>query len=442
MNFKPTDDILYNPFIGFVSFNHFRGDPLFSETGTKDGWKKERYPLHDFVEENGNLTGWHPDTELAYIRFLWKDFEPEEGCYCYELVDDILRKARAHQQHVILRLVPHTTKSFEDVPDWLRKKIPCPERPEEGRVKESPTDPLFYEKFTEAVRRLALRCDSDPVLYAVDISLSGAWGEGHNYHLIPQDCVEKLMNTYAEYFPNTHLFGQICAPEFTKIVERKRPVGWRADGFGNPEHMEDVLPKRINPLMTDYWKKAPVSCEAFWYMNEWERQGWDIDFLVDQAIRWHISSFNNKHSGIPYKWYPAIKRMLISMGYRFAIRTFECPPEANPGENIPVYMWLENRGNAPIYKRIPFKVRLWSDTYVAECPTDLDITRWMPGDNVEQFKIQLPNDIPAGAYQVEVCIGGSYPEAPLVKLAMNAPLHDEWYVMTPIEVNNIEKNPI
>ena len=437
--FQPTDEILGNPFIGFVSFNHFRGDPLFSETGTIDGWKKERYPVYDFVEEKGDLVGWHPDTEMAYIRILWRDFEPEEGKYCYELMDDILAKAKTHRQYVMLRLMPHTTMSFEDVPDWLREQIPCPDRPDGARVKDSPTDPTFYEKFARAIRAIAKRYDSDPVLYAVDIALSGAWGEGHNYKLIPEEAARALLDSYCEGFRNTHLFGQICAPEFSEYCRQTHPIGWRADGFGEPYHMQDYLPKRIHPQMSDYWKEAPVSCEAFWYMNEWERQGWDIDVLADQAIRWHISTFNNKHSPIPYKWYPAIRKLLIGMGYRFVIRAFECPLRASSGEEIDIYMWLENRGNAPIYNRIPLRLRLKNASFESEIETGLDITRWMPGDTCERFKIHLPEGIPAGTYRVELRIGGSYPEAPLVKLAMDAPLDEDWYVMTEMEVGSKER---
>lgn len=435
--FHPTNEILDNPFIGFVSFNHFRGDPLFSETSAEDGWKKERYPLYDHVEEKGNLTGWHPESQMAYIRILWKDFEPTEGCYRYELLDDIFTKAREHKQYVMLRLMPHTTRSTEDVPDWLRKQIECPVRHDEDRIKDSPADPLFFEKLAMAVRALAIHCDNDPVLYAMDISLSGAWGEGHNYHLMPETSIRLLLDTYTQYFPNTHLFGQICAPELNEYCRHTHPIGWRADGYGEPYHMQDYLPKRIYPLMADYWKESPISCEAFWYMSEWEHQGWDIDELADQAIRWHISLFNNKYSPIPYKWYPSIQKLLLSMGYRFAIRSFECPLEAQPGESIALFMRMENRGNAPIYNRIPFFVRFKNVNHTAICRTDLDITRWMPGDTLEHFSVAIPRSLTSGTYQVEVRIGTSYPEAPLVRMAMDAVMDDDWYIMTRMDV--IEK---
>ena len=50
-----------------------------SQSTGVDGKEKERYPLYDYIEQNGRNEGFHPDTEVAYIRTLWKDFEPEEG---------------------------------------------------------------------------------------------------------------------------------------------------------------------------------------------------------------------------------------------------------------------------------------------------------------------------------------------------------------------------
>ncbi|MBQ7348588.1 MAG: hypothetical protein IJW47_01195, partial [Clostridia bacterium] len=64
--FKPVEGVIQNPYIGFVSFNHFRGESLFSNS--VDGKEIEKYPIYDYVEQNGRNEGFHPDTEIAYIR--------------------------------------------------------------------------------------------------------------------------------------------------------------------------------------------------------------------------------------------------------------------------------------------------------------------------------------------------------------------------------------
>lgn len=431
--FAPIEDVLQNPYIGFVSFNHFRGEPLFSDTGTALGWVKERYPVYDFVEQEGDRQGWHPDTEMAYIRFLWKDFEPEDGKFNSDFVLDILKKAREHRQHLVLRMVPHNTRPYEDVPDWLKQRIPCPERPEAGRVKDFPAHPLFLERFTRAVRQLAALTDGDPVLYAVDIALTGAWGEGHGWDTYPKELLEALTDAYAEGFRHTHILGQICAPALNLRIREKRPIGWRGDGFAHDYHMQEYYPDHIH-AMKDFWKDAPVSCEAYWYMKEWQNQGWDIRYPVDQAIRWHISFFNNKSSAIPHEWKEEVNRMLRGMGYRFALRRFYFPDNARPGEKLTGNLWMDNRGNAPIYNRLPLRLRLKNDTDEYIMSTDVDITRWLPGDTVEDFSVTLPESINPGQYQVQLCIGEAYPETPIVRLACDAEPDGDWYRMTRITV--------
>ena len=154
---------------------------------------KEHYPVYDFVPQKGREQGFYPDTEIVYIRMLWRDLEMEEGVFDFSKTDEIFRKAAEKKQSVMFRLMPHTTRQNEDVPDWLRNMIECPERPDAGRVKDSPRDPVYLEKFARAVEAFGLRYDGLAHFYAMDISLTGAWGEGHGIETYPEevlvDCV-------------------------------------------------------------------------------------------------------------------------------------------------------------------------------------------------------------------------------------------------------------
>ena len=101
----------------------------------------ECYPVPEDVPQNGREQGFYPDSTVAYIRILWKDFEPNRGEYHYEVIEDILEKAKDKGQSVMLRLMPHSTRARDDVPEWLKDIMSCPERPDGARVKDSPTDP-------------------------------------------------------------------------------------------------------------------------------------------------------------------------------------------------------------------------------------------------------------------------------------------------------------
>ncbi len=163
---------------------HFQGDPLYSDSIVKpennftETEAFECYPVPEKVPQNGLSEGFYPDSTIAYIRVLWKEFEPEDGQYNYAFIEDILAKAKAVNQKVMFRLLPHSTRESDDVPDWLKKIIPCPARPEGVREKASPTDPLYLKYLGRAIRKIGERFDDDPTLEYMDITLTGAWGEG------------------------------------------------------------------------------------------------------------------------------------------------------------------------------------------------------------------------------------------------------------------------
>ncbi len=431
-SFLPLDGVLQNPYIGFTTFNHYRGQALFPETGTKDGWIKERYPIYDWIADYGKSEGYYPDCEIVYIRIVWCDFEPEEGEFNFALTDDIFRQAKEHGQSVMLRLMPHTTRENEDVPAWLRAKIPCPARPTEARVKDSPTDALFLQSFARAIRALGARYDGNPSLYAVDISLTGAWGEGHGWDAFPKEQLHDLVDAYTESFANTPLMGQICAPELVRYANQKKPVGFRADGLGESYHMNEYLPKSI-AQMDDVWQKAPVSFEAYWYLNEWERHGWDVDEIIDKTLEWHVSSINGKSSGIPEKWKKNVDRWLCKMGYRFAVRNIEYPKTVNAADRAQLILRVENCGVAPIYHKLPLIVRAVGPTTEFSYTTEVDIRNWLPGEHTEIVWLDFPQDLPVGEYRIECAIGGE-DGLPYVQMAMQTETDGRWHFLATITV--------
>lgn len=418
-----TDELLKNPYIGFTSFQHFRDEPLFSDCGTTEGWIKEHYPVHDYIPQEGRSQGFYPDTEIAYIRILWKDFEREEGVFDFSLTDDIFKKAAEKNQSVMLRLMPHTTRENEDVPDWLREQIDCPARPVTERVKASPSSVLFIEKFARAVKVLGERYDGMDNFYAMDISLTGAWGEGYGFRDYPREALEMLVDTYTNTFKRTHLLGQICSPELVNYANKTRPVGFRADGLGNDFHMDAYFPKNIYE-MKDVWKYAPVSFESFWYLTEWKKQGWDIDEIIDQTLKWHISSLNGKSSSVPFEWKDKIDAWLKKMGYRFSVRLVEYPEEVEAGDTMALTLWIENSGVAPIYSALPFTLRLRGEKTV-EFTSDIDVRKWLPGDTIEHIEMTLPKDLPCGTYALEFRLGGS--GSPIIKFATDTTQTDDGY---------------
>lgn len=417
-----------NPWCGVSSFQHFRSEKMYSdivvrpENNMTETEPVECYPVSPDAVENGRSEGYYPDNSIAYIRALWKEFEPERGVYNYKFIEDILEQARNHGQTLIFRLMAHSTRAADDVPEWLKQLIPCPERPEGKRIKDSPTDPLFLELFLDAVRALGKRFDSDPTFYAIDVSLPGSWGEGYKLELYPDDTMTRIADVYMEAFPTTQLFTQSIRPILVDYIGKRRSVGCRCDGFGNPDHMINKLPGRFEQF-PDSWKQGPISFESYWWLCEWKRRGWDIDSIIQRSLDWHISTFNPKSMPIPYEWEEKIEAWVAKMGYHFVINYAELPDA--PSDNPKVKIEIENVGVAPIYQKLPFVVRLERDGKIFDFETDTDIRNWLPGKHTVSAELFLKEGMESGEYVVSVGIGNG--SSSKIYFATDAELCDGFY---------------
>lgn len=434
--FNPTDQLLINPYVGFTSFQHFRGEKLYSDCITgRNGVASietenyECYPVPEGVEENGREQGYYPDNTVAYIRILWKEFEPKRGEYNYDFVQGILDKAKEKGQTVMFRLMPHSTCARDDVPDWLKEMMPCPARPDGMRVKDSPTDPRYLKLFGEAIEKLGERFDQNETLDSVDVSLGGAWGEGSQ--AFPVEDMKALMDIYVKVFPNTKLLGQMANPFLLHYIGEKRPIGWRADGTGSPKHMNELFPPRVADQKIEFWKTAPISFESYWWISEWRRQGWDIDAIIEKTLEWHISSFNTKSFPIPYEWQDKIESWIKRMGYRFAITEVTLDDKISKDGVLELQFKVANKGVAPIYNKLAFTVILKGEKEYS-LDTDVDICKWFPGESQENLSLKLPKNIDTGSYGVFVKIGGQ--NKPTVKMAMDVENYNDAYKIADIVI--------
>lgn len=430
--FKYQKEEGQNPYIGFTSFQHFRNEALYSdlvvrpENNLTETEHVECYPIPSDVKQNGREEGFYPDSTMAYFRVLWKEFEPEQGKYNYQLLEELLGQAKANEQYLIFRLLPHSTRARDDVPDWLKKLIPCPERPDGKRVKDSPTDALFLELFENAIRKIGERFDTNPRFHTVDICLPGAWGEGHNLHLYSEEELTKLVDTFLEAFPNTNLVAQVGLPWLIQYVNEKRHIGWRGDGCGSPKHIHELYPQRIAKVQ-DIWKTAPISFEAYWWLGEWKRQGWNIDDIIEKTLGWHISMFNAKSLPIPEEWREKVEYWISRMGYHFSPDYFKFPECVQIGKTVEFEFCMENCGVAPIYEAIPLKVRLIHEKMEYVFETDIDIRKWLPGKHVHTIAICLPEVMAVGKYTLEIGIVGQ--DAPMIYLCTDAIRDGRYYQM-------------
>src|SRR6185437_6102193 len=277
----------------------------------------------------------------------------------------------------------------------------------------------------------------------------GPWGEGAGTPMLTTHVMHSLMDSYLESFHKTPLAVQPTDPKTDRYamskafgskdennvstaeqrtsLEDERPrVGWRADCLGdmggfNKEwnHMTDYYPEAvIEDGLQDAWKKGPVTMEACWVMQTWKDRGWDVRYIIDQAIKWHVSSFNAKSSAVPQDLWPEVNRWLKHMGYRFALRRFTYPAIIGPDRKFSFTSWWENDGDAPCYRKFPLALRLSNKQANAVMITDADIRTWMPGDNLYNNSVFIPANLPDGDYQVSIAIVDPATRKPAIKLAI------------------------
>ncbi len=415
------DTFLTNPGIGFIAAPKLMEEPV---DGVYDS-RGQRVEEYKFTE--GGATWNHPDSKIMYIGVRWRDLEPVRGEYHWEVLEHKLDQARSMGCTAIVRCSPYALSKEEDIPDWFRRDYP--EEPEFPFWRVDPIDTPYVEYWSSFLRQFAGRFDGHPVISSVDMALVGAWGEGGGTEFLPDDKIKQLTDAYIDNFKITSLQALLHDPRSIGIIRRrKEAIGFRVDclgdmgGFHEEEwsHMLDFYPENIcNFHMQDAWKKAPVVFEACWHMNDWFSQGWDIDYIIDESLKWHISSYNNKGMTVPEPWKKNVERWLRKMGYRFELRKLEYGSRVSRGMSLELRGLWANTGVAPCYKPYLVTVRLRSASQCYTYHSKTDIRYWLPDMDIlweEEFKIE--ESVLPGEYSLELGIETGIEGVGKLKLAI------------------------
>jgi len=434
------DDVLVNPGIGFMTFQRFNGDSLNVGQKWTEGFPIE-YQAFDGNLENEN----YPMTSIAYLRLYWRFLEPEKDNYRWDLIDRALLTAAERGQTLMLRIAPYGTGKERDVPDWLREMAGESKNLAHNSWVIDPEDQRYVEHFTGMIKDFGTRYDGHPYIECVDLAIVGFWGEGAGSNLLTDTTRKMLVDAYIDSFEKTHLVMLLTDKKTNGYGLSRKNVGWRIDCLGdlgfwakppnNWSHMHDLYPQSIiRTGMRDAWKKAPVTLESCYTMNRWLEDGYDIDYIIDQSLKWHISSFNNKSSPVPVECVPQIERWLNKMGYRFVLRRFSYPAVVKPNGKLSFESWWENIGVAPCYRKFPLALRLKNGQRTEMFILDADIREWLPGDVLFDDAVYLPYDIPEAEYELELAIVDQSTQKPKVKLAIEGRTPDGWYCLGKITV--------
>ncbi len=428
-----SHELLVNPGMGITSFQRFNGQPpdvrpaRSAEGSVGDRSSSVAAALPDF-----------PGTSIAYFRWFWSDIQPTQDPTRWEIIDNALAEARSNGQTLAIRLMPYDDK--HPLPEWYRQSgARRANRPadRDGAIWQPDfSDPLYLKNWGALVSATGARYDGHPYLDSVDISSIGYWGEGWSDYMPSFPAQRSLTDIYFDAFRHTPLLMNFDQPQ-ALAYGTQRGAGWRLDCLGDMgglwkgssfSHMLDEYPQQIARMgIQDVWQRAPVSLETCAVPSVWKEKGWDVDYILAQALRWHITSLNVKSSAIPTEWKEKFDEFQKRMGYRFVLRRFAYQRIARTGQVMPVQSWWLNAGVAPVYREYRLALQLKAGEQSATLALPADVRTWLPGDAVFDGQVYIPDTLSPGTYALRIALLDPRTGEPAIRLANEGREPDGWY---------------
>jgi Domain of unknown function (DUF4832)/Beta-galactosidase len=414
-----TDDTLVNPGRGFATTHCFNEDILDRR---------------------------HPRSSLVQFRWYWNELEPEEGKIDFAMIDGMLEKARANGQKLNFRVMCQNGKP--GVPEWVQKAgAKGQSYPDGTNWQPYYDDVVFLEKHENLIKALAGRYDGHPDIDHIDIGTVGRWGEWHTsgtgMEMPSDETRRRIVDIYLKSFSKTPLIMLIGGEEGLRYAVSEG-CGWRADCLGdmggfneNWNHMDDFYQQALDEAGANQsWRGAPVVFETCWTIQFWHDKGWDLDHILSEALRWHVTVLNNGSESIPEDWLPRVLEFEKKMGYRFVLKRLSHPSQVKAGGNFLYEMDWENKGVAPCYLNHPvaFEFRSVENGESRIVDTGMDITGWLPGPVPLQSSITVPRDLPAGDYELGIAMLDPHSGKPGIRLAVAGRAEDGWYRLSRVQV--------
>ena len=86
---------------------------------------------------------------------------------------------------------------------------------------------------------------------------------------------------------------------------------------------KSIRSKLCEPEFKTCGKRSPVSLETCYTVPGWKERGYDVDYILAQGLRWHVSTVNIKSSPIPANGKAKFEEFQKKIGYRFILRRLE-----------------------------------------------------------------------------------------------------------------------
>ena len=260
----------------------------------------------------------------GYMRYLWKQLEPEEGKYNWKPIDDAIASFSKDGLPFYFRIMCVSTSGYPEKlqwPKWVMDKgakyhevllkKPANAKYPDGKlpyIVPEFSDPIFIAAHEKFIKALAARYDGDPRIGGIDLGSYGNWGEWHcaclelgNYgghRAAHSEEVRKAWaDMYLKNFKKTQIISMTDDAAILKhnIGDGAPRVGMRRDGVGSPGHFKVWIgSERYSkiPNMGEVWKTQPVVFEFYGTWKSMRDNGWDIPYSFQWLLDNHVSIVN------------------------------------------------------------------------------------------------------------------------------------------------------
>ena len=413
MNFEPSQRELVNPYIGSAA------------------WAFDPTPRQQ------------PFT-LVFANLCWKDFEPRPGQYAFDAFEEAnhFDKWRTEGKRLILRFVVDMPgkKKHMDIPKWLYDMTG-----RDGKYYKvsygsgySPNyaNPALLDAHRRAIAALGARYDGDPFVAYVELGSLGHWGEWHVHERASQMPDQSVQEQYAQAYVDAFKTARLMMRRPFRFAG-ENGLGLYNDMAGEPEATTEwlewiqsggVFDQTGEALvaMPTAWQQAPVGGELSTELS--------VDVLLGEDFDQTLLLFESSHASwigpgsfvdVPRNGplQNALDRLNRTIGYRLLVSSARL--SIAEGRASLSVTW-ENAGIAPFYFDWTPCLRLTDATGGQRLlRMEMELQQVLPGAPVT-VSMDL-DDLPEGAYDVEVSILDPETGEPGVELAMDTPVKSGWH---------------
>ncbi len=452
-----SDAYLANPHKGCCTFQHFNGDELYprmeySECGP------EQFPspitLKQLTSGQEDLvTNGYLPTTVAYCRWFWELMEPEKGRYDFSVIEKSLQVCKERGQKLAFRAMAFGGFLQPMVPKWYRDKYPMVQYHFTGwehveHFMPEPNSPEYFEHWSEFIRELGRRFDGHPQVENYTCAFMGPWGEGDAD--MTDEQIARFADVFCEAFPTTIKLWEFSGKQMRAGLQKDRRGGWRWNAFGDLDapgsdsvtkdvswnHHYDAYPQHLLASgVTEAWKTGPVFFEVGPSPMWWHKQKFDLDFIFEQAYKYHLTYFMPKYCRLPEAWMDRLQTFCDKIGYRYVFRQAKFEAKVKLNGQSAFDCWIENTGIAPLYRRYDFALRFRQDDNSFIVPfKDVDVRTWLPGDVCLERSLTMPSGLRPGLVELSAGLIDAQSQQAKVSFANKTEYSDRWLHLGKFEV--------